>query len=331
MAAELDDRVVVNAHPGGVPLFVRPRDTRLAEDMDEFRDWFGARKAVFDRLASVHGALFFRGFPLRQTADFQQVIQPYPTNELTYIAGGTPRGEIAERVFESTQAPKQFSLRLHQEMSYLPRFPRMVAFFCRKSAWAGGETPLADCRQLERRLPRRLWDGVKARGVRYERNYRAPGLADGQKTWTTAFETDDAGEAEAVCRSMGLEPVWRDDGSLSTFFSTPGFTEHPLTGETVWFNQIGPQNLTRRGLGEERWRALVADRAPGSYPRSNATYGDGGEIDEEDLDAVFTAFEDLAITIRWQDGDLMLIDNIMTAHGRNPYEGERDIQVALLG
>ena len=326
----------VSAHPGGLPLIVRPRDPRLATDIDAFVDWFHAGKNHFDRLASVHGALLLRGFPLRETQDFQRAMERYPLNNLGYTAGYVPRRQLAERVFESTQAPRQHALRLHQEMSYLPSFPRMLSFFSRRSASVGGETPLADCRELERRLPRRLWEGVKARGVRYERNYAAPGSQADRtvyigKSWTAAFGTEDPAQAEALCRSMGLEPVWRDDGSLSTLYSAPGFVQHPLTGETVWFNQIGPQNLHRRSLGEARWRALVADRPAGSYLHSNATYGDGEDIDEEDLDALFDAFEDLAVTIRWRDGDLMLIDNILTAHGRNPYEGERDVQVALLG
>jgi alpha-ketoglutarate-dependent taurine dioxygenase len=335
VAVELDDRVHGATHPGGLPLIIRPRDRRLAEEVDAFVDWFGANKTVFDHLASLHGALFFRGFPLRDTLDFQRAIYHYPSNSLGYTGGTVARSQLAERVFDSTPAPKGYTLRLHQEMSYLPSFPRMISFFSRQSATTGGETPLADCRLLADRLPRRLWDGVKAKGVRYERNYSAAGGLEEtryrSKSWTAAFDTEDPAQAEAMCRSMSLEPVWREDGSLSTFYSAPGFIRHPLTGETVWFNQIGPQNLHRRSLGEARWRAMVTDRPPGSHLRSNATYGDGEEIAEEDLDALFDAFEEIAIAIRWQDGDLMLVDNVMTAHGRYPYEGEREVQVALLG
>ncbi|MEV4920155.1 TauD/TfdA family dioxygenase, partial [Streptomyces tirandamycinicus] len=31
----------------------------------------------------------------------------------------------------------------------------------------------------------------------------------------------------------------------------------------------------------------------------------------------------------WQPGDLMLVDNIRTAHSREPYEGPREILVGL--
>ncbi|UIF85685.1 TauD/TfdA family dioxygenase [Cupriavidus sp. UYPR2.512] len=32
----------------------------------------------------------------------------------------------------------------------------------------------------------------------------------------------------------------------------------------------------------------------------------------------------------WRDGDVMVLDNLQVWHGRNPYQGTRDVQVALL-
>lgn len=339
VATEIDglgDQASLDAHPGGVPAFVRPRDARLAEDADAFVAWFRARKTVFDRLAAVHGALLFRGFPLRDTPDFQNAIGHYSTNDLTYVGGAAPRNEIAERVLESTHAPKDWQIILHQEMAYLPKFPRMISFFCRHAAWAGGETILANFRELEQLLPKRFWDEVTARGVRYERNFRAPGPADEaleamHKTWCAAFETEDRAKAERACRSVGLQPVWRDDGSLSTLFVAPGFIDHPLTGETIWFNHIAPQSQSRRAMGEERWQAFYERFKDKPHRPYRTTYGDGGEIAQADLDALSDALETLTLAIRWKEGDLMLIDNIMTGHGRAPYEGKRNIQVALLG
>ena len=332
----LGDEVRLDAYPGGLPAFVRPQDERLAENLAMFLAWFRAHKHPLDLLASVHGALLFRGFPLRDTADFQKAIDHYPTNDLSYVGGAAPRNEIAKRVLESTHAPKDWQIILHQEMAYLPKFPRMISFFCRRTAWAGGETTLANFRELKQRLPERFWNDVKARGVQYERNFRAPGPADEaldamHKTWCSAFQTEDTKEAERACRSVGLEPIWREDGSLSTLFVAPGFIDHPLTGETVWFNHIAPQSQNRRIMGEERWAAFYERFKDKPHRPYGTTYGDGGEIDPTDLDVLFDALESLTLSIRWKEGDLMLIDNIVTAHGRNPYEGMRNIQVALLG
>lgn len=330
-----DERVRIDVHPGGVPAFIYPRDPRLARDRDAFVAWFGEMKGEFDQLAAVHGALLFRGFPLKDTADFQNAVDHYPTNDMTYVGGVAPRGQIAARVFESTRALKEWTLVLHQEMAYLPRFPRMIAFFSKKAAWAGGETILADFRELEARLPKRLWDQVKARGVRYERNFRAPTDIEPwrailHKTWVDAFSTDDPSSAEEACRSVGLEPVWQDDGSLSTYYVSPGFIDHPLTGETVWFNHIASQTMNARTLGPQ-WDVYRAHYDEHVRQPFRPTYGDGGAFDPEDLEALYLVLDSLIQAYRWRDGDLLLVDNILTAHGRNPYEGEREVQVALLG
>ncbi len=38
----------------------------------------------------------------------------------------------------------------------------------------------------------------------------------------------------------------------------------------------------------------------------------------------------LIVAFPWSAGDVMVLDNFRVAHGRNRYEGHRDVQVALL-
>ena len=329
--------VRADARPGGVPLVVRPKTDKLAKDQEAFFRWFEENKVLFDHLAAAHGAIMFRGFPMRDTPDFNRTMTHYPPGARAYIGGNVYRDALAERVYEATKARKEYPLIPHQEMAYMPKSPRMIAFWCKTAPWAGGETTVFDFRRMEQLLPRRMWDKVKACGVRYERNFRAP---DSQvsplrallhKDWPSAFEATDRKTAEETCRAVGLECVWEPDGSLTTIYVAPGIVPHPLTGEPVWFNHIGPQSLHKRSLGPDRWQALVEEKPPGMRVPNTTLYGDGSPIPEEDLDEVFIAFEMLCQGFRWQDGDLLLIDNYMTAHGRNPFEGTRDVQVSLLG
>lgn len=329
--------VRADAHPGGLPLLVYARAPTLATDFTACVAWLRENKDLFDRLVAAHGAILFRGFPLKTTDDFQNAIAHYPTGGLTYAGGGAPRKQLATRVFEATHADKDWYLIPHQEMAYLPNYPRLISFFCGKAPWAGGETILLDFRQMEHLLPQRLWDRVKATGVRYVRNFRNAEIPVSEaretvhKAWTVSFDTTDKDVAEQKCRDLGLEYKWEEsDGSLTTWVTMRGFTEHPLTGETVWFNHIGAQSLNPRILGPTRWRAIVEERAPGSYLPNTTRYGDGADIDPEDLDEVYRVFDVLAQAIRYQEGDFSLVDNVYTAHGRNPYEGVRDVQVSLL-
>lgn len=336
-ARELDDRVRVDIHPGGVPAIIRARDPRLKNDLEAFVAWFAGHKATFDRLAVAHGALIFRDFPVRGTAAFARAIDHYPANDLTYVGGASQRSQIAGRVMETTNAPPHWPFQMHQEMAYLPRYPRMIAFYCNVAPPAGGETLLADIRLLKARLPARFWDEVKASGVCYARNFRAPGevdpvMAKMHNTWTKAFQTEDAAEAEAACRGVGLEPVWEADGSLTALFTAPGFAEHSLTGETVWFNHIASQTQNLRNMGAERWAAHNHFYGSGERPQPyRTTYADGGEVDPDDVEDLQLTLEAITQALRWEQGDILLIDNVLTAHGRAPFDGPRDIQVALLG
>ena len=49
------------------------------------------------------------------------------------------------------------------------------------------------------------------------------------------------------------------------------------------------------------------------------------------LETLVTLAEDLTVPLRWQDGDLALIDNRQVMHGRRPYAGarKREVLVAL--
>ena len=57
----------------------------------------------------------------------------------------------------------------------------------------------------------------------------------------------------------------------------------------------------------------------------------GWRRDPDGLLDVGTLAEDLTVPLRWQDGDLALIDNRRVMHGRFPYAGarRREVLVAL--
>ena len=51
----------------------------------------------------------------------------------------------------------------------------------------------------------------------------------------------------------------------------------------------------------------------------------------EDVMRLYPLLASLEVAFPWRQGDLMILDNFYTFHGRNPYTGHRDVQVALLG
>lgn len=336
---ELDasDVVLTPYAPGrGLPLFIQPACESLRTGIDTLVGWFSAHRPALDALLLEHGALVLRGFAIEDTAAFSRVIAGFQSPDFGYLAGASPRAQLADRVFEATSAPAEAVLGMHQEMAYLPHYPARLAFYCRMPSVSGGETFLADMRAVTANVDPAFADELERRGVRYVRNFRAPDVSTGHpwldsfhKTWTEAFSTSDPDKAEADCHAMGLTPQWLDNGSLAIAYVGPAFINHPATGERLWFNQVATQTLSSENTGD---RFALYERHYGTaHPRPYATsYGDGTPIPAAFVSSLYPVLAQATVAFSWSHGDLLLIDNFRTAHGRNAYTGRRDVQVALL-
>jgi alpha-ketoglutarate-dependent taurine dioxygenase len=336
---DLGPAVVCEPYAGGdgLPLFITARARALRETTEAAVAWVREHEDAIDALLRDVGAVVLRGFALPDTTSFEQLIDHYPEMAFGYAAGAAPRANIQGRVFEATRSPPQVSIPLHQEMAYLPVFPTRLAFFCNHAPDTGGETLIGDVRRFEALAPRRFRDEVEARGVRYVRSFRSPEwpvedrrLEGLYKTWVEAFSTEDAGQVEAQCRAMGLGCAWNADGSVSVRYNSPGFVRHPVTGRQLWFNQIATQTMTEGVYGAETmngFRQLCGADHPLPYV---TTFADGGPIRGEDVAAIRQTLAGLQVAFPWRQGDVMLLDNFLTFHGRSPFTGQRDVQVALL-
>jgi hypothetical protein len=61
----------------------------------------------------------------------------------------------------------------------------------------------------------------------------------------------------------------------------------------------------------------------------NVFYGDGAPIENDVVDLIRRLYGDAAISFPWQRGDLLILDNFLVAHGREPFQGQRRILVAM--
>jgi hypothetical protein len=61
----------------------------------------------------------------------------------------------------------------------------------------------------------------------------------------------------------------------------------------------------------------------------NAFYGDGSTIESAVLDEIRDIYNRTAISFPWQKGDILMLDNFLVSHGREPYAGPRKILVAM--
>ncbi|WP_375396598.1 TauD/TfdA family dioxygenase [uncultured Sphingomonas sp.] len=320
-----------------LPLFVQPRERALRDDPDVALAWFAAHRAAIHALLLETGALAFRGFALYDTSAFGRWLDGFDCAKIGYTAGAAPRAAVAPKVFESTQAPADQVLGLHQEMAYLPRYPARIAFFCRLASVTGGETFLADMRAVTAAIDPAFLDEVERRGVMYHRNFRDDGISMGHpsldvmhRSWQDAFDAGDRDLPLAECRAMGLEPRWLEDGSLATTYVAPGIVRHPETGERLWFNQLATQIIRAESWGEAPTALFRRHYGAGRPLPYAVTFGDGAPIPEAPLATVYAAYAAHRVGFAWSHGDVLMLDNHLVAHGRNSFTGLRDVQVGLL-
>jgi alpha-ketoglutarate-dependent taurine dioxygenase len=119
-----------------------------------------------------------------------------------------------------------------------------------------------------------------------------------------------------------------DTGRLRTRHVRPAVARHPRTGETVWFNQANVHHPS--SLPPALRESLLAVAADRDFPMDmNACYGDGTPIPDEDIAAVRRACEEENVLFPWRQGDVLVVDNMLVAHGRSPFSGPRKIVVLM--
>jgi len=321
-AVSVDPADLVHAEPldpgTGIPLMLQPRSTV------DLAEWVRASRNRVEQRLLAHGALLFRGFGVTSAADFERVARAFTEDLLDYIEGSSPRTMLTDKVYTSTEYPPEYSISLHNELSYAHRWPGKLFFFCQTPASRGGETPLADGRHILKLLPPPVLHRFASKGVRYLRTMhdgRGPGLS-----WPTVFETTDRTAIEAYCREGGIDADWLPDGWLRTSQVRPAVIRHPGTGEQVWFNQADQWHPSN--LGADLDAAISSVSQPSEMPLY-AEFGDGTPIDPADLDAVRRAADAASTSFPWAAGDVLVIDNTMVLHGRLPFSGPRRVLVSM--
>jgi alpha-ketoglutarate-dependent taurine dioxygenase len=278
--------------------------------------------ACAEQELAARGAVLFRGFPVSGASDFQRFIQPLTPDLLDYDFGSTPRSRLHDRIYTSTEYPAHQHIPLHNEQAYTSEWPLKLWFHCQLPAEQGGNTPLADSREVLRLIPARIRDRFTAKRVMYVRNYGG-GL---DVPWQQVFGTSDRSAVERFCRRAGIACEWKAEGELRTRQVCQAVAAHPRTGELVWFNQAHLFHVSSVPPGARD--ALLAAFAEEDLPR-HAFYGDGSAIEAALLDEIRDVYRRLTVEFSWQQGDVLLVDNMKVAHGRTPYRGARKILVAM--
>ncbi|MFI9722772.1 TauD/TfdA family dioxygenase [Streptomyces sp. NPDC052396] len=286
------------------------------------RDWAAGHRDALRATVAEHGSLLVRGLGLTDPAGTGAVFRELADGLLTELETFAPRQTLADGVLSATKWPQNQQMCPHHEMSYALRFPGLMLFACLTAPAEGGATVVADSPAVLDALPADLVKRFETEGWLLTRNYNEEIGA----SVAEAFGTDDRAVVEDYCRANAIEFAWQPDGGLRTRQRRSAVVRHPVSGRRCWFNQVA--FLNEWTIAEEVREYLLDIYGADGLP-FNTCFGDGEPIGEDVVRLLNEVYEAHALREPWQPGDLLLVDNIRTAHGREPFEGPREVLVAL--
>ncbi|TMA86417.1 MAG: TauD/TfdA family dioxygenase [Deltaproteobacteria bacterium] len=304
----------VDVRPGKPPLLRVDASDNAARWAAEHRD--ALRAAVVE-----HGSLLVRGLRLRDVAEIEAVFRRLGSL-MTEKEAFAARRRYSDGLYSSSKWPPNQPMCMHHELSYALEFPSLMLFACLVAPTDGGATPVADSPTVLQALPTGLIERFERVGWLLIRNYNdeiGASIAE-------AFGTDDRRAVESYCRANAIEFEWQPDGALRTWQRRSAVVRHPRTGQRCWFNQIA--FLNEWTIDQEVREYLVDIYGEDGLP-FNTRFGNGDGIGADVVQLINEVYEGNTGRERWQGGDLMLVDNVRTAHGRERFDGPREVLVAM--
>jgi alpha-ketoglutarate-dependent taurine dioxygenase len=285
-------------------------------------EWARLNRDFLEAELLKHGAILFRNFSLTNVNDFEKVLHALTDDLLEYRERSSPRSAVGDKIYTSTDYPATQSIFPHNEHSYSKKFPLKLFFFCLTPAESGGETPIADCRKILARLSQTTRQAFTEKKWMYVRNFN-----DGfGLPWQTVFQTEDKAKVEQYCRDFDIEVEWKEGDRLRTRQVRPAVATHPKTGDSVWFNHATFFHVST--LEASTRDELLTEFKEENLP-NNTYFGDGSRIAPSVLDELRSAYKQELVSFPWQQGDLLMIDNMLTAHSRSAFTGDRKVLVAM--
>jgi alpha-ketoglutarate-dependent taurine dioxygenase len=282
----------------------------------------GPSKTIVSDLINAHGFVVFRGYDVQSDQDFHRFVESFGLENFKYADSfsNAVRHNRTDRVFTANEAPPNVEIFLHHEMAQTLTFPGALFFFCEKAAESGGATPI--CRSdltlktLETQNPTFVAK-LRSVGVKYRNSMPSEANHEsGQgRSWKDTLTVNSAHEAEEKLVALGYQFNWLEDGGLSVQTPALAAVDHFGRGKDVFFNQI-----VAAAAG---WTVAADDKEP------RLCFGDDSPIEHADLADTIKAAYQHTVDLKWQTGDVALLDNLKVMHGRRPFEGSRSVLASL--
>ena len=293
-----------------------------AEASGDAPGWAAEHREALRAVVAEQGAVLVRGLGLRDADETAAVFRQLASTLMTEKEAFARRQVYADGVYSSATWPANQQMCMHHELSYRLEVPSLLLFACLAAPTSGGATAVSDSPTVLDALPKDLTERFEREGWLLARSYNDEIGA----TLAEAFGTDDRGAIESYCRANAIEFAWQPDGELRTRQHRSAVVRHPVTGKRCFFNQIA--FLNEWTIAEEIREYLVDVYGAEGLP-FNTRFGTGEPLTQGIVELINAVYEANTMREPWRAGDLMLVDNIRTAHSREAYEGPREILVGM--
>lgn len=307
-------------------------------NIGDLKQWLPDHQPEIQQHLLKHGALLFRNFPLNGAKHFSNFITAMNLGKfVNYVGGDSPRDQIEPAVYTSTEAPPSIHIPLHQELSYMRNSPAHIYFYCDIEPTFQGETVIADARKVYAALDPNVIARFEQKGLTYISHYYQKSklmalvnyFARSHKSWSDVFETENKEEVEAFCHANQISWQWLRKNWIELKHTTPALRQHPVTKETVWFNQAHLYDFNPKLLGILNFLAVKLVYFRRMTRLHEVTFGDGTTIPRADLYHILDTLQKHTVSYPWKQGDVLILDNILAMHGRATFKGKRRILTAL--
>lgn len=298
-----------------LPLTIKPK--RRRKSFNALMDIAVSNKDIFVSQLLRYGALLFRGFEIEDSEQFSEFVQKFSGKEFYNSTEENLSGKIlVNNIYGSND------FEFHNKFFCLAEPPRNSYLFCETPPQKGGETILGDCRRILRAIRPKIVGLFKHKKVLFELDltddFNSP-LA-----WQRIFKTEDKFEAEEICRKIGAEFEWKKNGSMVVRQIRSAVSKDSKTSEYVWSIQM--QSFYSDLLDKENHNSLDEEKVK---PHLNSSFVDGSPICVLMLEHIRKVLQKESVSHRWEKGDILILDNILTTHSRMPSIGEKKILLAM--
>ena len=337
------------------PLVIKPRQD---SSLGLLQSFLRHNKPWLDEQILEYGAVWFRDFDIDTAQDVEDALLAYEPHGLSHEYRGTsPRSaqDGTTFVFSAAEVPSHYPIAQHLDMSFLESLPKNVFFSALKAPKAlGGETALSDFRQVFRDISPQLRQKLATKKIQYRRTHHKRGArfthdVAAMKSWPEVFGTTDKRQVEQIAQRENMPVRWegRNNDTFVSEYTAEPFQLHPETKDPIWFNHAQvfhwtsfpaelfySFSLTRdvRFLLRAIYisiKSVIQYGLLGQRMGLDISFGDGTPFTLGEVQVIRRAVHKNMVLNRWQKGDLVLIDNFRTAHGRQPtFDHGRPVVVA---